>query len=133
MCACVFMRMHVSGQGEPPGCGPCPFQGLDSSAAHEARLREWAARPQQWRHLQNWGVLEPRLSIKKEQSRAPRPAPPHPRRRFDPLWNSLVVAGFYSGRPFLGSVSMIGTNYTDAHVATGAAARSSCAPLPLRL
>eukprot|EP00887_Chlorella_sp_A99_P006992 scaffold2.g6992.t1 len=37
----------------------------------------------------------------------------------DPLWNSLVVGGFYGGRPFLGTVGMIGTNYTDATVATG--------------
>lgn len=44
---------------------------------------------------------------------------PCPLRRFDPLWNSLVVAGYYGGKPFLGSVGMIGTNFTDAHVATG--------------
>lgn len=49
---------------------------------------------------------------------------PHPRhppnlRRMDPLWNSLVVGGFYGGKPFLGTVGMIGTNYTDVHVATG--------------
>jgi hypothetical protein len=30
-----------------------------------------------------------------------------------------VVGGFYGGKPFLGSVGMIGTNYTDVHVATG--------------
>lgn len=40
--------------------------------------------------------------------------------RMDPLWNSLVVGGFYDGKPFLGTVGMIGTNYTDAHLATGA-------------
>ena len=37
----------------------------------------------------------------------------------DPLWNSLVVGGFYAGKPFLGTVGMIGTNYTDDHLATG--------------
>ena len=42
------------------------------------------------------------------------------RRRFDPLWNSIVVGGFYEGKPFLGTVGMIGTNCTDAHLATGA-------------
>lgn len=41
------------------------------------------------------------------------------RNKMDPLWNSLVVGGFYGGRPFLGTVGMIGTNYTDATVATG--------------
>lgn len=39
--------------------------------------------------------------------------------RFDPLWNSIVVGGFHGGKPFLGTVGMIGTNYTDEHVATG--------------
>lgn len=41
--------------------------------------------------------------------------------RFDPLWNSLVIGGFSktSGKPFLGTVSMIGINYTDVHVTTG--------------
>lgn len=42
------------------------------------------------------------------------------RNKFDPLWNSLVVGGVKDdGTPFLGSVSMIGTAYTDTHVATG--------------
>ncbi|KAI7846152.1 hypothetical protein COHA_000322 [Chlorella ohadii] len=41
------------------------------------------------------------------------------RNKMDPLWNSLVVGGFYGGKPFLGTVGMIGTNYTDDHVATG--------------
>ena len=41
-------------------------------------------------------------------------------RRFDPLWNSLVVGGTRAdGSPFLGTVSMIGTAFTDLHVATG--------------
>lgn len=41
------------------------------------------------------------------------------RNKFDPLWNSIVVGGFHGGKPFLGTVGMIGTNYTDEHVATG--------------
>lgn len=42
------------------------------------------------------------------------------RNKFDPLWNSLVVGGVASdGAPFLGTVSMIGSHYTDDHVATG--------------
>ncbi|GAB4813139.1 hypothetical protein N2152v2_000185 [Parachlorella kessleri] len=41
------------------------------------------------------------------------------RNKMDPLWNSLVVAGYYSGKPFLGTIGMVGTNYTDQHVATG--------------
>jgi len=42
------------------------------------------------------------------------------RNKFDPLWNSLVVGGVGpDGRPFLGTVGMIGTAFTDAHVATG--------------
>lgn len=41
------------------------------------------------------------------------------RNKMDPLWNSLVVGGFYGGKPFLGTVGMIGTSYTDAHLATG--------------
>mmetsp|Transcript_13883 Transcript_13883/g.35682 ORF Transcript_13883/g.35682 Transcript_13883/m.35682 type:complete len:297 (+) Transcript_13883:150-1040(+) len=41
------------------------------------------------------------------------------RNKFDPLWNSLIVGGFYDDKPFLGTIGMIGTNYTDTHVATG--------------
>ncbi|KDD77122.1 proteasome subunit protein [Helicosporidium sp. ATCC 50920] len=41
------------------------------------------------------------------------------RNKFDPLWNSLIVGGVYEGKPFLGTVGMIGTSYTDEHVATG--------------
>lgn len=42
------------------------------------------------------------------------------RNKLDPLWNSLVVAGVgRDGSSFLGMVNMIGTHYTDAHVATG--------------
>jgi len=41
------------------------------------------------------------------------------RNKFDPLWNSVVVGGFSKGKPFLGTVGMIGTSYTDETVATG--------------
>ena len=42
------------------------------------------------------------------------------RNKFDPLWNSLVVGGVgRDGAPFLGTVGMIGTHYTDSHVTTG--------------
>ncbi len=43
--------------------------------------------------------------------------------RFDPLWNSLVVGGLEDGKPFLGTIGMIGTHYTDGHVATGTSNR----------
>ena len=38
----------------------------------------------------------------------------------DPLWNSLVVGGLQDGKPFLGTIGMIGVHYTDGHIATGA-------------
>eukprot|EP00879_Flechtneria_rotunda_P001826 GHRR01001992.1.p1 GENE.GHRR01001992.1~~GHRR01001992.1.p1 ORF type:complete len:297 (+),score=77.56 GHRR01001992.1:233-1123(+) len=53
------------------------------------------------------------------------------RNKFDPLWNSLVIAGIEAGsssadpnsgsseHSFLGTVGMIGTHYTDSHVTTG--------------
>lgn len=43
------------------------------------------------------------------------------RTKMDPLWNSLVVAGVdsTSGEAFLGTVSMLGVQYSDSHVATG--------------
>jgi 20S proteasome subunit beta 7 len=42
------------------------------------------------------------------------------RNKFDPLWNTLVVAGIEpDGQPFLGAVGMIGVAYSDDHVATG--------------
>jgi len=41
------------------------------------------------------------------------------RNKMDPLWNSLVVAGVdKTNQSFIGSVSMLGTSYTDSHVAT---------------
>jgi len=42
------------------------------------------------------------------------------RNKFDPLWNTLVVAGIEpDGAPFLGAVGMIGLAYEDEHIATG--------------
>lgn len=41
------------------------------------------------------------------------------RSKFDPLWNSLVVAGFQDGESFLGYVDLVGTSYTDEYVVTG--------------
>lgn len=41
------------------------------------------------------------------------------RNKMDPLWNSLIVGGVENGEPFLGTVGMIGTHYTDDHVTTG--------------
>jgi 20S proteasome subunit beta 7 len=41
------------------------------------------------------------------------------RNKFDPLWNSLVVAGTKNGESFLGTVGMIGQHYADSHVAAG--------------
>ena len=39
---------------------------------------------------------------------------------FDPLWNSLVVAGVQpDGSPFCGMVSMIGVHYDDSCICTG--------------
>ncbi|QDZ21877.1 beta-type subunit of proteasome [Chloropicon primus] len=45
------------------------------------------------------------------------------RNKMDPLWNSLVVAGVdkngkEGNKSFIGSVGMLGTSYTDSHVAT---------------
>jgi 20S proteasome subunit beta 7 len=41
------------------------------------------------------------------------------RNKFDPLWNSLVIGGVEDGKPFLGTVGMIGTSYSSSHIATG--------------
>ncbi|CAL54063.1 Proteasome B-type subunit [Ostreococcus tauri] len=42
------------------------------------------------------------------------------RSKFDPLWNSFVVAGYDAkGEAFCGTVGMIGTHYADDHVAAG--------------
>ena len=42
------------------------------------------------------------------------------RNDFDPLWNSVIVGGWQEGKPFLGTVGMIGTHYVDDHITTGA-------------
>ncbi|KAK9827805.1 hypothetical protein WJX74_003127 [Apatococcus lobatus] len=41
------------------------------------------------------------------------------RNKMDPLWNSLIIAGLEGGKPFLGSVNMIGVAFSDDHLATG--------------
>ena len=41
------------------------------------------------------------------------------RNKMNPLWNSLVVAGFKDGESYLGTVDSIATSYTDDHIATG--------------
>eukprot|EP01024_Parvocaulis_polyphysoides_P018908 TRINITY_DN18430_c0_g1_i3.p2 TRINITY_DN18430_c0_g1~~TRINITY_DN18430_c0_g1_i3.p2 ORF type:complete len:341 (-),score=31.10 TRINITY_DN18430_c0_g1_i3:247-1269(-) len=42
------------------------------------------------------------------------------RNDFDPLWNSLVVAGIEKGgEPFLANVNMIGVHFQDDHICTG--------------
>lgn len=41
------------------------------------------------------------------------------RNRFDPLWNSIVVAGVRDGKSFLGLVDLVGTHFEDNTVATG--------------
>ncbi|KMZ61717.1 Proteasome subunit beta type [Zostera marina] len=41
------------------------------------------------------------------------------RNKFDPLWNSLVLAGVKNGKKHLGVVTMLGVHYEDNHVSTG--------------
>ena len=41
------------------------------------------------------------------------------RGRMDPLWNSIVVGGVQDGKPFLGTVGMLGVQFSDEHIATG--------------
>ena len=41
------------------------------------------------------------------------------RNKMDPLWNSLVVAGFDGDEPTLGVVDLIGTTYEEDFLATG--------------
>eukprot|EP00245_Coleochaete_scutata_P005207 TRINITY_DN18575_c0_g1_i1.p1 TRINITY_DN18575_c0_g1~~TRINITY_DN18575_c0_g1_i1.p1 ORF type:complete len:259 (-),score=33.58 TRINITY_DN18575_c0_g1_i1:254-1030(-) len=41
------------------------------------------------------------------------------RNKFDPLWNSLVIAGVRDAEIQLGVVTMIGVHYSDSFVATG--------------
>lgn len=35
------------------------------------------------------------------------------------MWNNIVVAGLQDGKPFLGTVTMLGVHYSDEHIATG--------------
>ncbi|XP_075763575.1 LOW QUALITY PROTEIN: proteasome subunit beta type-4 [Pelodiscus sinensis] len=41
------------------------------------------------------------------------------RSKMNPLWNTVVIGGFYSGESFLGYVDMLGVAYEDATLATG--------------
>jgi len=41
------------------------------------------------------------------------------RSKFNPLWNSLLVAGFKDGKSFLAYVDLLGTTYTASTLATG--------------
>jgi len=41
------------------------------------------------------------------------------RNKFDPLYNSYVLAGFRDGKSFLGLVDMYGSSYEDDTIATG--------------
>jgi 20S proteasome subunit beta 7 len=41
------------------------------------------------------------------------------RNQFDPLWNTLVVAGFRDGKAFLGQVDSVGTHFEDNTISTG--------------
>jgi 20S proteasome subunit beta 7 len=46
--------------------------------------------------------------------------------RMDPLWNSLVVGGLQDGKPFLGTITMLGVHYSDDHIATGSSLSRYC-------
>jgi len=50
------------------------------------------------------------------------------RSKMDPLWNSIVVAGFRNGKSYLGTSDLYGTMYEDNYVATGLGAHMA---LPL--
>jgi hypothetical protein len=41
------------------------------------------------------------------------------RSKSDPLWNSLVIAGFANGESYLGTVDLIATQFEDDVIATG--------------
>lgn len=41
------------------------------------------------------------------------------RSKFDPLWNTFLVAGLEDGEPYLGCVDKIGTAFSDTKIATG--------------
>lgn len=50
------------------------------------------------------------------------------RSKMDPLWNSVVIAGFRGGKAYLGSSDLYGTQYEDDYVCTGLGAHMA---LPL--
>ena len=50
------------------------------------------------------------------------------RSKMDPLWNSVVIAGFRGGKGYLGSADLYGTMYEDDYVCTGLGAHMA---LPL--
>jgi 20S proteasome subunit beta 7 len=41
------------------------------------------------------------------------------RTKVDPLWNSVIVAGFRDGVPYLGSSNLYGTMFEDTYMASG--------------
>jgi len=41
------------------------------------------------------------------------------RNKFDPLYNSILVAGYREEKPFLGLVDLLGSHYEDSTIATG--------------
>merc|ERR1719217_375050 len=41
------------------------------------------------------------------------------RSKMDPLWNSIIIAGFRDGKAYLGSADMYGTMFEDNFMATG--------------
>jgi 20S proteasome subunit beta 7 len=41
------------------------------------------------------------------------------RSKIDPLYNQVITAGFEDGKPFLGTVDLYGSNYTDNIIASG--------------
>jgi len=41
------------------------------------------------------------------------------RSKMDPLWNSIIVAGFRNGKPYLGSSNIYGTMFEDNFMASG--------------
>merc|ERR1712093_261965 len=43
------------------------------------------------------------------------------RNSFDPLWNSLVIAGFHQQKTFIGLINMLGTHFTNDYVVIGIA------------
>jgi len=50
------------------------------------------------------------------------------RSKMDPLWNSIVIAGFRDGKAYLGTTDLYGTMYEDSFIATGLGAHMA---LPL--